>query len=107
MTSQGEDGKIQIRNSQHKGRIIKIFAVIAIIVLIGFTAKNHFNSDAAAKKANTPPQAPAVILYTVTAKDLSPSRSFVGKVEAIQSVSLKPQVSGEIKKVNFKEGSSV
>ncbi|MGD9667277.1 MAG: efflux RND transporter periplasmic adaptor subunit, partial [Synergistaceae bacterium] len=51
--------------------------------------------------------APAVVLYTVTEKDLSSSRSFIGKVEAIQTVSLKPQISGEIVKVNFKEGSLV
>ncbi|NLD04497.1 MAG: efflux RND transporter periplasmic adaptor subunit [Synergistaceae bacterium] len=107
MTSKGEDGKMQTENSQQKNRIIKIAAVLGIAVLIGFMAKNHFESDAAATKANMQPPAPAVILYTVSEKNLSPSRSFVGKVEAIQSVSLKPQVAGEIKRVNFKEGSLV
>lgn len=106
MTSQGEDGKMQI-SSQKKGWIIKAAAVVAIAVLIGFAAKNHFKSDAAATRANMQPPAPAVILYTVSEKNLSPSRSFIGKVEAIQSVSLKSQVSGEIKNIHFKEGSLV
>jgi len=107
MTSQGENGKMQIGNSERKGRIIKIAAVIAIAALIGFTVKNHFESSAAAKKANIQPPVPTVILYEVSEKNLSPSRSFIGKVEAIQSVSLKSQVTGEIKNVNFKEGSFV
>ena len=107
MTSQGEDGKMQIGNSERKGRIIKIAAVIVIAALIGFTVKNHFESNAAARKANVQPPAPAVILYTVSEKNLSASRSFIGKVEAIQSVSLKSQISGEIKKLNFKEGTLV
>ncbi|MEN6380452.1 MAG: efflux RND transporter periplasmic adaptor subunit [Synergistaceae bacterium] len=107
MTSQGENGKMQIGNSERKGRIIKIVAVIAIAALIGFTVKNYFESNAAAKKANIQPPAPDVILYTVLEKNLSTSRSFIGKVEAIQSVSLKSQVSGEIKKLNFKEGTLV
>jgi membrane fusion protein (multidrug efflux system) len=107
MTSQGEEGKMQISNSQKKGWIIKAAAVVAIAVLIGFMAKNHYRSDAAATRANMQPPAPAVILHTVSEKNLSPSRSFIGKVEAIQSVSLKSQVSGEIKNLHFKEGSLV
>lgn len=107
MTSKGEDGKIQTEKSQQKNRIIKVLVVVAIVLLIGFAVKNHFESDAAVTKAGMQPPAPAVILYSVSEKNLSPSRSFVGKVEAIQSVSLKPQVAGEIKKINFKEGSLV
>ena len=107
MTSFGEDGKIQIKNSKQKDRLIKTAAVLAIVVLTGFAARNHFKSDASATKTKMQPPAPAVVLYTVSEKDLSPSRSFIGKVEAIQIVSLKPQVSGEIKNVSFREGSFV
>ena len=107
MTSFGEDGKIQIKNSKQKDRLIKTAAVLAIVVLIGFAARNHFKPDASATKTNMQPPAPAVVLYTVSEKNLSPTRSFIGKVEAIQIVSLKPQVSGEIKNVSFREGSFV
>lgn len=107
MTSLGEDGKIRINNPKHRGGLIKTAAVLAIAVLIGFALKSHFSPDASAKRANMQPQAPAVVLYNVSEKTLSSSRSFIGRVEAIQSVSLRPQVSGEIMKVNFKEGSFV
>ena len=107
MTSLGEDGKIRINNPKHRGGLIKTAAVLAIAVLIGFALKSHFSPDASAKRANMQPQAPAVVLYNVSEKTLSSSRSFIGRVEAIQSVSLRPQVSGEIMKVDFKEGSFV
>ena len=107
MTAQGEDGKIQIGNSSKKNGWIKTAVIIALMVILGFAAKNYLKSDAAIDKSQMLPPAPAVVLYTVTEKDLSSSRSFIGKVEAIQVVSLKPQVSGEIVKVNFKEGSFV
>ena len=107
MTSFGEDGKISIKNSKQGARVIKIAAVLIVAVLAGFAVKNHMRPDSSAKAANMQPPAPAVVLYTVSERDLSPSRSFIGKVEAIQSVSLKSQVSGEIRSVNFKEGAFV
>mgnify|MGYP000954783290 FL=1 len=107
MTSQGEDGKIDIKNSKQKVRILKIAAVVIVAVLAGFAVKNYMRPDSSAKAANMQPPAPAVVLYKVSERDLSPSRSFIGKVEAIQSVSLKSQVSGEIRSVNFKEGAFV
>lgn len=107
MTSQEEDRKIQIKKPSGKNGWIKAAAILAIIVVLGFAAKSYLKSDAAIKNSQMQPPAPAVVLYTVTEKDLSSTRSFIGKVEAIQTVSLKPQVSGEIVKVNFKEGSLV
>ncbi|MGE4445250.1 MAG: efflux RND transporter periplasmic adaptor subunit [Synergistaceae bacterium] len=107
MKSQGENEKIQIKNSSGNNGWIKVATIITIIFVIGFAAKSYLKSDAAIIKSQMQTPAPAVVLYTVTEKDLSSSRSFIGKVEAIQTVSLKPQISGEIVKVNFKEGSLV
>ena len=107
MTAQGEEKKIQIKNSSGKNGWIKAAAIIAIMVVLGFAAKSYLKSDAVNKNSQMQPPAPAVVLYTVTEKDLSSSRSFIGKVDAIQTVSIKPQISGEIVKVNFKEGSLV
>jgi RND family efflux transporter MFP subunit len=39
--------------------------------------------------------------------DLAVESEYVGRVEALQSVSLKPRITGEIAKVHFKEGSFV
>ncbi|MDR0649526.1 MAG: efflux RND transporter periplasmic adaptor subunit [Synergistaceae bacterium] len=51
--------------------------------------------------------APSVILYIVENADLSVSREYMGRVEPVQSVAVRPQVSGVITGVRFKEGSRV
>lgn len=89
-----------------RGRI-KAALVVVFLIVIGFAAKNYLKTDAAATNPGAQPPAPAVVLYVASEKSLASSRSYIGKVEAIQSVSVKPQVSGEIVKVNFKEGSFV
>jgi RND family efflux transporter MFP subunit len=53
------------------------------------------------------PQAPTVACYTVENADLAVSSEYIGRVEPIQSVLLRPQITGEIAKVSFKEGSLV
>ena len=66
MTSQGENEKIQIKNSSGNKGWIKIAAIIAIVAILGFAAKSYLKSDAAIKNSQMQPPAPAVILYTVT-----------------------------------------
>ena len=50
---------------------------------------------------------PYVLTQEVKTADVSPKRSYIGKVEAIKSVDLKPQITGYVEKVLFKEGSLV
>ena len=50
---------------------------------------------------------PFVLVETVKEQDVTPYQSVIGHVEAINSVSLQPQVSGYLEKVTFKEGSMV
>jgi len=52
-------------------------------------------------------QAPSVVLHTVGAEKLDLEKEFIGKVEPIQIVELRPQITGEIEKVHFKEGAMV
>lgn len=52
-------------------------------------------------------QAPSVVLHTVGAEKLDLEKEFIGKVEPIQIVELRPQIAGEIEKVHFKEGAMV
>lgn len=87
-------------------------STLVALLLIGALAyfgKTYF-LDKAAQAPRAPrveQPAPAVILYPVRKADLSVGREYVGRVEPIQTVSLKPQISGEIEKVNFKDGSMV
>ncbi len=48
-----------------------------------------------------------VVVDTVKMTDLAAARRYVGRVEPLQMVQLRPEVSGTIAKVHFKEGSMV
>ena len=52
-------------------------------------------------------QAPSVVLHTVGAEKLDLKKEFIGKVEPIQVVELRFQITGKIEKVHFKEGAMV
>lgn len=50
---------------------------------------------------------PYVLTQKLKTVDISPKKSYIGHVEAIKSVDLKPQISGYVEKVLFQEGSLV
>ena len=50
---------------------------------------------------------PQVLVAKSQKVDMLPERSYIGKVEAIQSVDIHPQISGYVEKILFKEGSLV
>ena len=51
--------------------------------------------------------APYVLTKQVSQTNIAPKKSYIGHVEAIKSVNLKPQVTGYVEKVLFQEGSLV
>ena len=59
------------------------------------------------QQAAAPAPIPAVTVVKVEAKDLRPSVSFSGRVEALQKVDLLARIQGFIEKQNFTEGASV
>ncbi|MEX0535324.1 efflux RND transporter periplasmic adaptor subunit [Raoultella terrigena] len=56
---------------------------------------------------NVAPQAPAVSAADVVVKPVSQWDSFNGRIEAVESVQLRPRVSGYIDKVNYTDGQEV
>lgn len=56
---------------------------------------------------NVAPPAPAVNAADVVVKSISQWDSFNGRIEAVESVQLRPRVSGYIDKVNFTDGQEV
>lgn len=56
---------------------------------------------------NAAPPAPAVNTADVVVKSISQWDSFNGRIEAVESVQLRPRVSGYIDKVNFTDGQEV
>ena len=96
-------------NSKQKSGWIKI-AVVIVVIAAAFYGYKAWNGGKAAQPQATQAQSaePLVIVKPVEKADASTQPSeYVGRVEAIQSVQVKPQISGEIAKVCFKEGSIV
>lgn len=56
---------------------------------------------------NAAPQVPAVSAADVVVKSISQWDSFNGRIEAVESVQLRPRVSGYIDKVNYTDGQEV
>lgn len=84
----------------------KTLMVILVIVALIFVARYMKSGGKNAQQA--PAQAvPIVVTHRIEKSDLAAEREYVGRVDPIQSVSLRPQVSGEIARVHFKEGSKV
>ncbi len=102
------NGKNQTEKARKSSWLSTLVALLFMAALAYF-GKTYF-LDKAAHMPEAPrmqPQAPAVVLHPVRKADLSVGREYVGRVEPIRTVSLKPQISGEIEKVSFREGSLV
>lgn len=104
MTSPEDKKNMEISTSNNS-KVIRWVVIIAIVAAVGFGAKTML-----APKPKMQQQAPAaasVVLHTVAETDLAAQREYIGQVASIQTVSVKPQVTGEIMRVHFKEGSVV
>ncbi|MDR2779645.1 MAG: efflux RND transporter periplasmic adaptor subunit [Synergistaceae bacterium] len=98
--------------------MLKSIAAIILMLVVAFFAKQYFNgfdieinqaSAATENNAAAPPAPPAppVVGHVVINADLAIGREYIGKVEPIQTVFLKPRISGQIESAHFKEGSIV
>lgn len=87
------------RGNKSNGRG-KILRAAALVLLATAGLALAFGTAVAA-------QAPSVVLHTVGTEGLDLKREFIGRVEPIQTVELRPQIPGEIAKVHFKEGAMV
>ena len=85
---------------------VKIAAAVVVIAVVFFGYRAW--KDGSSQPVQQAAAEPVVIVRQVEKFDASSVPSeYVGRVESIQSVSVKPQISGEIAKVCFKEGSVV
>ena len=106
MQSPEEKNNIEIKGRKSAG-LIKILVVIVIAagVLYGYQS---WKSKPAPTQQTAAQSEPVVVVKPVETADTSSQPSeYVGRVEAIQTVQVKPQISGEIARVCFKEGSIV
>ncbi len=100
--------EFQVKRRRGGGAVTTIVAIVLIAGLAWF-AKGYLGggSDASQAQVAPAPQAPAVVTYTVERAELSIGREYVGRVEPVQTVAIRPQVAGEIATVHFTEGSAV
>lgn len=105
MQGNGENKNVEIKGSP-KSPWVKIAAAVVVIAVVFFGYKAW--KDGSSQPVPQAAAEPVVIVRQVEKFDASSVPSeYVGRVESIQSVSVKPQISGEIAKVCFKEGSVV
>jgi multidrug efflux system membrane fusion protein len=85
----------------HSRRILALgaFSALAIAVLVGCSSQASDNAGA--------PPPPAVSAAPVLIKEVSHWDEYNGRVEAVETVSLRPRVSGYIDRVNYVEGQEV
>ncbi len=95
---------------QNRKIVQTIITIVAIIALI-FIAKWYFSDRHATQEPGAmnghQQQIPSVVADIAMKADLAIPREYVGRVESIQTVDVRPQVAGEIAQVHFKEGSTV
>lgn len=91
-------------------KIVQALLIVAVAVAGYFAYRwytTSFSVHDDAGIAGGAQMSPAVVLGEAAVADLAAGREYVGKVEAIQAVDVRPQVAGEIDTVHFKEGSFV
>lgn len=76
-----------------------------MVLVLGAVALAGCSGEAAPGAAMPPP--PAVSVAPVLVKEVARWDEFTGRVEAVETVELKPRVSGYIERVNFTEGQEV
>lgn len=86
-----------------KTKSVVVIAAVIAVLLFARSMKNGRNGQ----QPQQQPSMPTVITQTVEKADLAAEREYVGRVDPIQSVSLRPQVNGEISQIHFKDGSLV
>ncbi|MDF5383139.1 multidrug efflux RND transporter periplasmic adaptor subunit VmeY, partial [Vibrio parahaemolyticus] len=60
-----------------------------------------------ANNAQTKGQAPLVVTQDVTVIDYQPSKSYIGRIEAVEDTNITAQISGYLKARHFEEGQMV
>lgn len=89
-----------------KSTIIRKVLIMLLCVAAGWFIKGRLTPQMGGM-AGMGGGTPYVLTQQVKTADVSPKRSYIGHVEAIKSVDLKPQITGYVEKVLFKEGSLV
>lgn len=86
--------------------IIRQIVILVLCVAFGWFLKSKL-TPSSAPMGGMGADEPYVLVQKLETRNISPATSYIGHVEAIKSVNLKPQVTGYVEKVLFQEGSLV
>lgn len=84
---------------------LNLLLPLAILTVIGAASPHVFRANAAEAPAAMPPMPVAAMV--MEEKPVSIWKEFPGRLEAVDSVELRPQVSGIIKEIKFEDGQMV
>lgn len=90
----------------NKRTIFKKAFVLLLCVTAGWYLKARLTPQAP-NMAAMGGGVPSVLIKQVKETNIAPKKSYIGRVEAIKSVNLTPQITGYVEKVLFQEGSLV
>lgn len=89
------------------GKALLVVLLLGGAVFFGKTYLEGRSEGEAPAPLQVQPPDPVVTLYTVRLADFAVAKEYLGRVEPIQSVAIRPEVSGQIEEVHFREGSAV
>ncbi|MGF6756076.1 efflux RND transporter periplasmic adaptor subunit [Paraburkholderia sp. GAS334] len=82
-------------------------AIVSVLVVAGLGTLGAIRVDARAPAQAAPTIVPEVDVATVIEKTITDWQTYSGRLEAVEKVDIRPQVSGTIVSVNFKDGALV
>lgn len=90
-----------------KRTILKNLAIFLCCGAAGWYLKGRLTPQVGGMASMMGGGTPYVVTDKATIENVAPRKSYIGHVEAIKSVNLRPQITGYIEKVLFQEGSFV
>ena len=97
--------KIATKKNLTRGGIFLLILVIGIV--IGFFGAKYFIGKAMAQMMASMNRETYVTVQTPKLENVTSNKKYIAKVEAINAVDIKPQVSGYIEEILFEDGSEV
>jgi membrane fusion protein, multidrug efflux system len=83
-------------------RLLSICALLAVLLLVDCSGRNSVQAAKPQQASGAP-----VTVATVSTRTMPVQLQAIGNVEAISTVTIKPQISGQLVQVHFKEGDFV
>lgn len=81
--------------------------LVALVAAIAVAVLSLDNPAASTPKAGKHPYQPEVTVAPVISRDIDDTAVFTGKLQAVNTIDLRPRVSGYVESATFKEGSLV